>query len=145
MYVLTPRALASMSVAAVACGYAFLRGRTPERVGAASYGGAWALTPAVQLYPLSRFQWGVLGVDVAAAAVLLALALRSDRWWPLLAAALSLLIVVEHFGYAAAPHGLAWAYFAGEEIWGYALLLVFVLGAALEAPRRSLTSATSPG
>ncbi len=134
MYVLTPRAVVSLGVAAAACGYAFLRGGAPERLGAGAYAGAWALTPAVQLHPLARLQWGVFGVDAAVAAVLLTLALRSDRWWPMAAAAFSLLVVVEHFGYALEPRGFAWAYFVGEEIWSYAVLVVLVVGAWLEAP-----------
>ena len=144
MYDLSSRAVFSMGVAAVSCGYALLRGGAPERIGALAYGADWALTPAVQLHPLARLQWGVLGLDTIAALVLLGLALRSDRWWPLLAAALSLLVLVEHLGYAAAPHGLAWAYFAGEEIWSYAVLLALVLGTAFEAPTR-FTAARSGG
>ena len=146
MYVLTLRTVISTGVAVAACGYALVRGRGPERVGAAAYGANWALTPAVQIYPLAQLQWGVLGLDLAAAAVLLAIALRANRWWPLLAAAFALLIPVEHLGYAIAPRGLARAYFAGEAIWSYAILLALVAGTAVEAGgARRLSAATSAG
>lgn len=142
MYAFTPRALASMAAMAAACGYAGLKGGRTERRGAAAIAAGWALSPAVQLHPLHRLQWGVLALDAAVAGALLALALRSTRWWPMPAAALLLLILTEHIGYAVAPHDVSMAYFAGEEIWSYALLLVLAVGVAFEGDA-ALSPATS--
>jgi hypothetical protein len=80
-------------------------------------------------------EWGIFAVDAALLALLCWIALRSPRYWPLLAAGFHLLAVVTHLAKSVDRQVGAWAYITAEIIWGY--LLALTIGyAAWTAPRQ---------
>jgi len=88
MYVQTPDQLFSLAMLLASCGLAVWRGRWIERIAAAAMAAAWFASPLVQdSRQTLGAQGGVLVVDMLLLAVLLYLALATDRWWTMAAAA----------------------------------------------------------
>lgn len=82
---------------AMVCGFAFLKGDEPERLGAGAYILGWFATLLVQVEgSLYNAQVGVFAIDLIMLAVLVAMIWKSGRAWPVWACALQLLIVMSH-------------------------------------------------
>ena len=125
---LTP--LAYYAVLFAVCAYAYLRGRTDERVAATICVVATFATNVVY-NPSGSFasvEVGVLIVDTAALAGFTFLALRSDRFWPLWVAGLQLTTVVAHGLKAVELELLPQAYAAAARFWVYPIFAIIVLG-----------------
>ena len=74
-----------------ACAYAWLRGRSDERIAATTCVVATVASFALLTeLRFSRVEFGVLAVDLATLAVFVAVALRSERFWPLWVSGLQL-------------------------------------------------------
>lgn len=117
------------------CAVAVWRGRDLERLAAGAELATWALTLLVFKSRSESTQWAVLAIDVALFAVLLWIALRSTRYWPLLAAGFQLLALITHFAHAVDAVVSGWAYLTAILIWNY--LTLFAIGyGAITAPRR---------
>jgi hypothetical protein len=115
----------------VCCGYAFLRGGAPERIGAGIYLFGTALTVAAAWESSNRFgslEVGILVVDIAALAAFVVLALRANRFWPLWVAALQLLATAGHLAKLLEPNMIRWAYAFLLGAGSYPTLLLFALG-----------------
>jgi len=67
-----------------------------------------------------------------------AVALRSDRFWPLWVAGLQLTISMSHVLKAIQPDLLPLAYAAAERFWSYPTLLILFIGAWRQHQRRIL-------
>lgn len=120
----------------LAVGYALWRGGRPERVCAVAMLAAWLASP----YVVARNdwvdpQWALAAIDVSLFLVLLWHALRSDRYWPMWAAALLGLGVVMHVTMLVDPRIIPKAYLTANVIWSYLVVLALVAGTALEARR----------
>lgn len=111
------------------CGLAALRGRDEERLTAGVILADWALTFFVYKATSGDTQWGILLVDSAQFAVLLWIAMKSSRFWPLPVAAFALLQLVTHFARAVDSTITGWSYITAELIWSYLLLLTAGYGA----------------
>ncbi|HEX7944027.1 MAG TPA: hypothetical protein VF495_05140 [Phenylobacterium sp.] len=112
------------------CGVTAWRGRDEEKLAAGAILADWALSVFVaRSTPVQDTQWGVLLVDTAQFAVLLWIAMRSTRFWPLTVSAFALLQLVTHLAHAADPTVTGWSYFTAELIWSYLLLLTVGYGA----------------
>lgn len=135
-----PHAVWLVAIAAT-CGAAFWRGRGSERAGAAIILGGWAATVAVAAYDGWDRRWAVLGVDFAAFLLLTVLALRSSRYWPLVAAGLQFVAVVTHAARLLDPTVGGWAYISAGRIWGYLLLVPLAVGVAGAARDRLIDDA----
>lgn len=82
---------------ALVCGFAFLKGDEPERLGAGAYILGWFATMLIQDdAALYKAQYGVMGIDVVMLLVLATMIWKSGRAWPVWACALQLLIVMSH-------------------------------------------------
>ena len=117
--------------------FALWRGGAGERIVAVSNLVAYAATILFQ--DMRNFfdpQVGIMGVDIAFLALLLALAARTNRSWLLFAAAFQLLAVVIHIAIAADADVRSLAYFRGLIIWSYLILLSMAAGTWLEWRRR---------
>ncbi len=126
------------------CGFAAWKGRAPERWGALFFYGAWLLTIAVYNPKGLATQWAIFGVDTVLLALLTALALRSDRFWPLFMAAFQLLTVLTHVG-RALDSGLPWwAYHTAPQIWGYLMILSLLVGTLNTWRERRQFAAAAP-
>lgn len=110
-------------------GFALWRGGWPERlVAVANVLASLASGLAENRRDFIDPQWGVMVIDVLFLALLLWLALRSDRHWPMWAAAFQLLAVVTHGAMMADPSVGGWAYITGYIIWGYMVLASLSVG-----------------
>ncbi len=132
-----------LSLLSVSCGYALWRGDRDARIAAmvcivATGMTVVLLTPGSTRYVL--VETGVMAVDVATLGAFVALALFSQRFWPLWVAGLQMT--------ASAAHALKFidnalvplAYAVAERFWGYPILLIIGLG-AFRAHRRSAATA----
>jgi hypothetical protein len=112
-----------------ACGYAWLRGRSDERIAATTC--VVATVASFALLTELRFsgvEFGVLAVDLATLAVFVAVALRSERFWPLWVSGLQLTSSVTHLLKLLQPSLMPFAYAAAEAIWSYPILIILVVG-----------------
>lgn len=99
------------------CGGAFWRGGREEQTAA----GAMLLSVLATLFlrdpKWSGTQWGAFAADAGLLVVLLVIALRTARFWPLFAAAFQLLCVITHIARILDPGVRAWAYATAQVIW----------------------------
>ena len=118
--------------------YAFVQGRSDERVAAATCILATFATNAVYT-PQGSYtdvEAGVLLVDLAAFAAFLSLALRSDRFWPLWVAGLQLATLGAHAVKAVELNLMPQAYAAAARFWVYPIFLIIAVGTYRGARRR---------
>jgi hypothetical protein len=127
---------ASLVFLLLSSGTALWLGGWPERVAGAAMVVAWFATAVI----LSKIQlWGleteVMVVDVALFSVVLAIALRSDRWWPLWAAGFLGLVVLVHLAVILDPKIWGRAYFMASNIFSYLTMLALMIGALTRGAR----------
>jgi len=79
-----------------AYGAGWLRGGHIERFAAAVLLSDWALSSVTFRWYADGVSWGLATQAVVVMAIFVRLALRSDRWWPIVAAAALVLIVLVH-------------------------------------------------
>ena len=111
--------------------YAFLRGRSDERIAAAICIIATVATRLVLSPQASRYsgvETGVVLVDLLAMAGFTMLALRTDRFWPLWVAGLQLTTLVAHLLKAVQLDLVPHAYGAAARFWVYPIFLIIVVG-----------------
>lgn len=123
--------LAYFLVLFAVCGYAFARGRSDERFAAgvcivASIASVLVMSPLTGRY--SGIEAGVLIVDLLALAGFIAIALRTDRFWPLWVAGLQLTTLVAHLLKAIQLDLMPHAYAAAARFWVYPIFLIIVIG-----------------
>lgn len=116
----------------VTCGYALWRGRTYERLSALICIAATVLSVLFH----SSFQHRYFGIEVGDLVIdtfvllaFVAIALRSDRFWPLWVAGLQLTMGMSHLFKALVPSLLPFAYAAAERFWSYPTLIIIFIGA----------------
>ena len=130
MYVQTPDQLFSLAILVACCGVAIWRGRGVERIAAAAMVIAWFASPLVQKpYPAPGLQAGVLVVDTLLLLVLLVLALTSDRWWPMTAAAFQSIAAVVHLAATIDKQIIPRAYFVAGSLLSYLVMGALLVGA----------------
>jgi hypothetical protein len=111
--------------------YAFLRGRSDERLAAAiclfaTIATRLVLSPTPERY--SGVELGVFLVDFLTLAGFVLIALRTDRFWPLWVAGLQLTTLVAHMLKAVQVELLPQAYAAAGRFWVYPIFLIIVVG-----------------
>jgi hypothetical protein len=135
---LTPQAYFVLLFAVSA--YAFLRGRTDERVVAAICIIASVATPLVTSpwhSSYSHVELGILLVDMATFLGFTAVALRSERFWPLWVAGLQLTTLMSHLFKAGRIDLMPQAYAAAARFWVYPIFLIIVIGTYRSSCRRA--------
>ena len=113
------------------CAYAWLRGRSEERIAAticllATIATHFLISPLHQRY--TGIETGLLVIDMAVLATFVAIALVSNRFWPLWAAGLQLTVSMSHLMKAVDFALLPKVYAAAAIFWSYPILLVIVVG-----------------
>jgi len=113
------------------CAYAFARGHSDERFAAsicilASVASVIVMSPLTGRY--SGVESGVFIVDLLTLAGFVAIALRTDRFWPLWVAGLQLTTLVAHFLKAVEIDLVPHAYAAAARFWVYPIFLIIVVG-----------------
>ena len=120
-----------VAILLLCCAYAIWRGGAPERMAAGIFLVAALLSATMASAGRDRFgheEYGVLATDTAMLVVVLALALRSRRWWPLFLAALQLDGVLVHLMYLIAPKAAPIAYLDATALWSYPMVLILAAG-----------------
>jgi hypothetical protein len=112
-------------------GYAFLRGGREERIVAAvcvaaSLASLAVFRPADVSY--SDFQPRIAVIDFAVLAAFVAVALRTQRFWPLWVAGTQLTTTIGHALKLLDPHLLPVVYGAALASWSYVHLLILATG-----------------
>ena len=134
------------TILALCCGYALLRGRADERIAAgvcivASVVSVIVLSPMAVRY--ASVETGELAVDLLVLSTFVAVALRSDRFWPLWIAGLQLTTTLAHILKAMSLDLLPFAYGAAERFWSYPILIVIAVG-TWRQHRRGLAQSNPP-
>jgi hypothetical protein len=118
------------SLLAGCCGYALLWGGPSERVVAAVFLAGDALSK-LAMSPLSvryaRFETATFLVDLAMAVALLAIAIRSRRYWPMWMCAFQLVQLGSHFAGLLEPAILRLTYGLLISLWAYPMLLLLAV------------------
>jgi hypothetical protein len=118
----------------LACGYALWRGGRPERLVAVAAVVAAVLTGVTpHAYGPHQTLWEVFAIDAALLALLIWLAMTTNRWWLLFAAAFQLLPLAVHVAILFDGSVRGWAYRSGLVIFNYLLLLSLAVGTYLHA------------
>lgn len=131
----------------VSCGYALWRGRKYERIAALVFVAATILS-ILGHSPLHSRYVGIetsdLVVDSAVLVAVVAIALVSDRFWPLWAAGLQLVDSMSHMLRAIDADLVPKVYGAAERFWSYPILLILLIGAWRQHRRRIVEQEQSP-
>ena len=119
------------------CGYALYRGGRYERIVALVCFAATVVS--MNIHPLqgryANVDTGELFVDSAVLLAFVAVALQSDRFWPLWLAGLQLTSSSAHFLKAIEPDLIPHAYAAAVRFWSYPMLLILAVGTWRHARR----------
>ena len=127
-------------------GVALWRGRWPERTAAAAMIIAWVASAVLHdADQLRGPQALIMAIDIALFLVLLTIALKSDRWWPMWACAFHGLSVVLALAMLADPRVWSRAGFIASGVFSYLTMLSLFLGAIRRRPSasRAATDAAS--
>lgn len=111
------------------CAYALWRGGQPERFVAVIFLIAAPLTSAVY----SNNSWhgmqlGIFAVDIVMLILLVVIALRANRYWPIGMTAMQLLQVVGQMLKLADLNMPVVIYWIGAVVWAYPMLILLLLG-----------------
>jgi hypothetical protein len=116
------------TVVVLVCGAALWRGGRDERAAAFALLAGVILTKVAYSHHGLQIEWGVLAVDAALLAVLTWIALVTDRYWPIFAAAFQFLAVIIHVARIADASLGGWAYISAEVLFGYLLAGAIAVG-----------------
>jgi hypothetical protein len=132
-----------IAVGWVVCGAALWKGGWSERTVAAGFLLSWFVDALLKDHRFAGPQWPAFVSDTMLFLLILIVAMRSGRYWPLFAAAFTLLEVVTHAASIVARHLSAWAYITANVIWTYLLLGSIAYGVWGHARRANYIAATS--
>ena len=126
-------------VLTMVCAYALFRGQADARYAAsicvlASIASVIAMSPLAGRY--SHVESGVFIVDLAVLAGFTAIALRSDRFWPLWVAGLQLTTILAHLLKAVQFELIPQVYAVAARFWVYPIFLIIVIGTWRSHQRR---------
>lgn len=114
------------------CFIAWQWGGWEERIVAVAFVLASLASNAANNSLYTHTETGILFVDLAVFAGLVVLALRSDRFWPMYAAAFQLVAVTVHVASMTEHGNFAWAYAVALTFWTYPVLIALMAGTWLE-------------
>lgn len=137
MFALTTWDLVGAGALFVTSWLAFRHGGRDEQIAAAAFIIATLVTRLFHA-TYAHVELSVLAVDCTLLAGLMALALTSDRFWPMYAAAFQLLGTVVHVASMTETGNFSWAYAVALIFWSYAVLVALLVGTLLEGRSRRL-------
>lgn len=116
-----------------AVGLAFWKGGRDEKTVAVALIVAAVVSPMMQNASFDNEQYGLLLVDAVLLFVLCVVALRSDRYWPLVAASFQLTTILFHIARSSAAFVVPAAYADAIVFWGYLVAVALAVGTLVEA------------
>jgi hypothetical protein len=126
-----PRYLIYWTILLLTCGYALAKGCKYERIAAGVFLTATIVTVIDHVLLHIQYQSidvGEVLVDVAVLISVVAIALLSDRFWPLWIAGLQLVGSMAHILKAITGDLSPWTYAAAERFWSYPMLVILFIG-----------------
>ncbi|WP_300973612.1 hypothetical protein [Sphingomonas sp. LHG3406-1] len=111
---------------------AFWRGRSDERLAALTCVGGALLTLVARApiwHRFSQFELLSFGIDLAIFLAFLAIALRSERFWPMWVAGLQLTATTVHLLKLVNPDLMRFVFGAALAFWSYPILILIAVGA----------------
>lgn len=124
-----------IAVAAVTGG-ALWKGESQTRQTALVFVAEDAISSLILDHRWPPVQWGEFGLDVVFLAYLVAVSLRTHRFWPLVAASFALLAVLTHVGKMLDGAIPQWAYISFGVMWAWGILFSIAAGVIGDAVRR---------
>jgi hypothetical protein len=121
-----------------ACFMAWRWGGRDEQLAAFGFAAATVASNLANQHLYASPEMGILGVDLMVLAGLVVLALRSDRFWPMYAAAFQFVGTIVHMASFTPQGDYAWAYAVGLIFWSYAVMAALMAGTWLEGRTRRL-------
>lgn len=115
-------------VAALVCGGGILKGGPEERAAGAAFLIGWAANAVLLDRSWPAVQGAGLVIDGLFFLFLLALSLRTTRYWPLVACGFQLLAVLTHAAKLIDRSVAQWAYITAGVIWTYLVLIAMAVG-----------------
>lgn len=135
---------ANLLALVISTGAGLWRGGKPERFASAMMILAWIASALSQnAHVVLGPQAAITTIDALLFLVLLAIALKSDRWWPLWACAFQGLTIVLALAMLADPRVWSRAGFIAGGVFSYLTMLALFIG-AMATPVRSPPDAASP-
>jgi hypothetical protein len=113
---------------------AFLRAGAEERLACLALLSSLTMTKVFRDTTWSGIQWGALTGDIFMLGVLVVIALRSKRYWPIWAAGFQLLNLITHLSRSIDPKVEAWAYISAQVLFSW--LCVIAIGVGVRAAWR---------
>lgn len=118
------------------CAIALYYGKANERLTAVTLIAASLASPIVEQSGFLHVELGIFAVDLWVGMFLLTLALQSDRFWPMWAAAFQMVGLSVHLLRMLGPLINPFAYSAMAAIWSYPVLLTLLIGTIFEGRKR---------
>jgi uncharacterized membrane protein len=75
----------------------------------------------------TSINWTVVMIDAVAAAIFIVIALQSKRHWPMIIAALQIVVVISHFAAQLGENPVSYAIGVLQGLWGWAQLIVLLV------------------
>lgn len=123
-----PSALLPIALFTAVCAFAMWKGDEEERLTGLALAFAAIAAPFLKDHRWLGLQWGVLAVDAAFFLLILVIAFRTTKFWPLAAAGFQLLGLVTHAVITMEAGVRAWAYVTAGVIWSYLILIALAVG-----------------
>ena len=130
-HAMIPRYIIFWALLLLAFAYALWRGRGDEKMAASVALLATIATQFVMPPPSLRYsgiQFSLVAIDIAVLAAFVAIALRSERFWPLWVAGLQLTNSMSHLMKGVESDLIPQAYAAAAVFWSYPILLIIIVG-----------------
>jgi hypothetical protein len=124
----------------VSCGVAFRWGGLDERLASLGFVLATLASKLSIVTDYGSTEELLLVIDALLFVAILVLALRSDRFWPMWAAAFQLVAVTVHLASLTETGDYKWAYAVGLIFWSYPVLIALGMGTWLEGRHRRRTA-----
>ena len=118
------------------CGFAWKWGGIDEKLTASALMVATVASNLADTTAFVRTETGMLVVDGLLFLGLVVLALRSDRFWPMWAAAFQLVGTMFHFASMTETGDFAWAYYIALIFWSYPVMIALGVGTWFEGRHR---------
>jgi hypothetical protein len=110
------------------CSAAFWKGGPEERLTAAGLVVTVAMTMLLRDMSWPPLQRIGFAADIIMFLLLAGIALKTPKWWPLMAAGFELLSVLTHISKMVDRHVDQWAYITANVIWTYLLMIALGVG-----------------
>jgi hypothetical protein len=116
------------TILCLVCAAALAKGEWEERLTAMGLLVNVALTLLLRDYSWPKVQNTGLAIDAAFLVVLVLIAFKSVKFWPIMASSCQVVSVVIHIAKMTDPHIQQWAYITGGVVFTYVFMIILSIG-----------------